>query len=286
MAVVLVHGGAGAWARGAEALAGGLAACEAAAAEGLAVLRGGGSALDAVEAAVRVLEDAPMLNAGRGSCLTSAGTVEMDALIMDGARLDVGAVAGVTRVRHPVSLAREVMRRTPHSLLVAGGAGAFADSIGFSRCEEAELIVERPPPVASDTVGAAACDDAGNVAAATSTGGIPGKMPGRVGDSPLPGAGGYADNASAAVSATGDGEALMKVVISKRAADLVAAGRAPQEACAEALAEVAARITGAHGGLIALDARGRIGIVSNTAAMPWAWASTDGAASGTQPPAV
>jgi beta-aspartyl-peptidase (threonine type) len=284
MRVVLVHGGAGAWARGSDVLADARAACEVAAADGFAVLAGGGSALDAVEAAIRSLEDAPMLNAGRGSCRTSAGTVEMDALIMDGATLGLGAVAGVTRVRHPVSLAREVMQRTRHTLLVAAGAEAFADSIGFPRCDEAELIVEPPPAAASDTVGAVACDGAGHVAAATSTGGIPGKLPGRVGDSPLPGAGGYADDASAAASATGDGEALMKLVISKRAADLVAAGRSPQDACAAAMAELAARIDGAHGGLIAVDALGRVGIMFNTAAMPWAWASADRAASGTQPP--
>ena len=149
-----------------------------------------------------------------------------------------------------------------------------------------ELIVERPFAPASDTVGAVAGDDAGNVAAATSTGGIPGKMPGRIGDSPLAGAGGFADNASAAVSATGDGEALMKVVISKQVADLVAAGRTPQQSCAQALAALAARIPGASGGLIALDPHGRLGIISNTAAMPWAWASVDASRSGTQLPAV
>ena len=226
-----------------------------------------------------------MLNAGRGSLRTSAGGVEMDALIMDGATLGLGAVAAVTRVRHPVSLAREVMRRTHHALLAGDGAGSFADGIGFPRCDESELIVERPPAPASDTVGAVACDDAGNLAAATSTGGTPGKLPGSVGDSPLAGAGGYADNASAAVSATGDGEALMKVVISKLVADLVAAGRTPQDACAEALARLVARLPGASAGLIALDPRGQLGIVSNAIAMPWAWGSSAGTASGIEPQA-
>jgi beta-aspartyl-peptidase (threonine type) len=216
--VILVHGGAG-WRESAARLPAAIAACEAAARGGQEVLVGGGSALDAVERAVWVLEDEPLLNAGRGSYANTAGEIEMDALIMDGAALDLGAVIGITRVLHPISLARHVM---------------------------------------------------------SDTGGIPRKLPGRVGDSPLVGCGAYADNASAAVSATGDGEALMKIVISKLVADRVAGGADPQQACDAALEVLRARFPGASGGLIALDARERLGIAFNSAAMPHAYAIAGG----------
>ena len=277
MATVLVHAGAGAWQRGAEHVAKARAVCEHAAAAGRDARAAGGSALDAVEAAVRLLEDAPRTNAGRGSQPNADGIVELDAMIMDGATLACGSVAAVQRVLNPVSLARRVMTDTPHALLAGDGASAFADRIGFPRCSNDDLLAARTVRAAAkDTVGAVAIDDAGNVAAATSTCGTPRKLAGRVGDSPIPGAGGYADNATAAVSATGDGEAFIKLVLSKHACDQVAAGLSAQGACDAAVRLLEARL-GATGGLIAIDRAGRLGISFNTAAMPWAYASTDGA---------
>lgn len=266
---VIVHGGAGAWAPGSARLARAMSVCGQAASAGRDALIAGGSAVDAVEAAVRALEDDPAFNAGRGSHPTRDGFVELDAMIMDGRDLGLGAVGAVRRVAHPVSLARLVMSRTPHTLLVGAGAEAFADSIGFPRCADGYLLAGSDGGASYDTVGAVAVDGAGNLAAATSTGGIPDKMPGRVGDSPLVGSGAYADNGSAAVSATGDGEALMKLVISKRVCDAVASGAAPQEACETALRELKGRFR-AHGGLISLSPDGRFGIAFTTVAMPWA----------------
>ncbi len=275
LTAILLHGGAG-WRDGAAHLPDAVAACAQAARAGQEVLLSGGSALDAVEQAVRVLEDAPVLNAGRGSYANTAGEIEMDALIMDGAMLNLGAVVGITRVLHPLSLARRVMTDTPHTMLAGDGASRFADEIGFPRCDPADLIVDRgQPPQTSDTVGAVAVDGNGNLATATSTGGIAGKMPGRVGDSALVGCGAYADNASAAVGATGDGEALMKLVISKHVADLIRDGYEPQRACEEAIERLRQRF-GSIGGLIALDKRGRIGIAFNSAAMPYAYARGTG----------
>jgi beta-aspartyl-peptidase (threonine type) len=277
--LVLVHGGAGGWPRWPDRLIEAVDACARAAAAGRDALAGGGSALDAVEAAVCELEDAPSLNAGRGSHPKSNGIVEMDAMLMDGASLALGAVAAIVRVRHPVSLARRVMEETPHTLLAGEGASAFADAIGFPRCTNDDLIVQREEsPLGEGTVGAVAIDPQGNLASATSTGGVRKQMPGRVGDVPLAGSGGYADNASAAVSATGDGEAIMKLVLSKRVCDLVA-GRMPvQEAVEDAIALLGARLR-ATGGLIAIDREGLPAVAFNSDALPWAFASIDGRAS-------
>jgi beta-aspartyl-peptidase (threonine type) len=266
---VVVHGGAGAWQLAPGMLEAAVAACADAANAGRDALVRGGSALDAVEGAVRVLEDAPMLNAGRGSHPTTAGTIEMDALIMDGRTLDIGAVAAVRFVAHPVSLARLVMTSSAHALLVGEGAVAFARQQGFPLVDEADLRVERGTPAAHDTVGAVAIDADGNVAAATSTGGVRKQAPGRVGDSPLAGSGGYADNESAAVSATGPGEMIMRVVLSKLACDLVSAEVDAQAACDEAL-RVLARRTAAHAGLIGVDRYGRVAVSCNEPAMPYA----------------
>ena len=293
---IIVHGGAGAWKRREGNLPQAVTACEDAAAEGQRILNEGGSALDAVEAAVRILEDCPVLDAGRGSYLNAAGDVEMDAIIMDGATLNLGAVGAVQRVRHPISLARRVLTDTEHSLLVAYGAEAFADRIGFPRCDVTELLVgeelakfhalqEEPDydtatifneEGSMGTVGAVALDLSGNLAAATSTGGTRKKLPGRVGDSPLVGSGAYADNWSAAASATGYGEALMKVVISKRVCDYVATGLDAQGACEAAIRVLAERVQG-RGGIIAVDPRGHVGFAYNTAAMPHASALGDSA---------
>jgi L-asparaginase / beta-aspartyl-peptidase len=273
---IVVHGGAGAWVLDSDRLREGLAACREAARVGHAVLLAGGTALDAVETAVHILEDCPALDAGRGSYLNANGEVEMDALIMDGRSLDLGAVAAIQRVRHPISLAREVMEQTPHAFLVGAGADAFADRIGFPRCAVEDLLAETAvtpnPPTGplGDTVGAVALDAQGNLAAATSTGGTRQKLPGRVGDSPLVGSGGYADNRTAGVSATGHGESLMKILISKQVCDYVATGLSAQAACEAAIRLLEER-TGGEGGLIALDAAGRVGAAFNTAAMPHAY---------------
>ena len=278
---IVVHGGAGNW-----ELAGhmetGVRACSEAAETGRAILMSGGTALDAIEAAVNILEDCPVLDAGRGSYLNSMGFVEMDALIMDGRDLRMGAIAAIQRVRHPVSLARRVMLDSGHNFLVGSGAEAFADSIGFPRCQVEDLIVSEaeigrlPESMATlgDTVGAVALDQFGNLAAATSTGGTANKLPGRVGDSPLVGSGAYADNWSAAVSATGHGEDLMRVVISKRVCDFVANGLSAMSACQAAIKVLDER-TGGEGGLIAVDERGQVGWAYNTRAMPHAYAIGD-----------
>ncbi len=277
---IIVHGGAGGWKLSEERWQEALDACVEAAEAGRAILQRGGSALDAVEAAVNILEDCPVLDAGRGSYPNTNGDVEMDALIMDGQNLSMGAIAAIQRVRHPISLARRVMQDSGHNFLVGAGADVFADSIGFPRCDASELIVrepkdvEQPEAALGDTVGAVALDRHGNVAAATSTGGTANKRPGRVGDSPLVGSGAYADNRTAAVSATGYGEALMRVVISLRVCDFVGAGLTAKSACEAAIRLLEER-TGGEGGLIAVDARGQVGWAFNTANMPFAYALND-----------
>ncbi len=275
---IIVHGGAGDWTIAAERREEALRACVAAAERGRAILLEGGSALDAVEAAVNILEDCPVLDAGRGSYPNAEGNVEMDALIMDGRDLSMGAIAAIQRVRHPISLARRVMVDSGHNFLVGVGAEAFADSIGFPRCEVADLLVpeesdaaQEPTPALGDTVGAVAYDMRGDLAAATSTGGTANKLPGRVGDSPQVGSGAYADNWTAGVSATGYGEALMRVVISKRVCDFVGTGLSAWSACESAIRVLEER-TGGQGGLIAVDARGHVGWAYNTQAMPYAFA--------------
>lgn len=279
---IIVHGGAGAWDLSSGRLQEGVEACRQAAAAGQKILTAGGSALDAVEAAVHILEDSPVLDAGRGSYVTTAGIVEMDALLMDGQTLALGCVAAVTHVRHPISLARRVMTDTPHAVLVGGGANQFADQIGFPRCPNEELIVDDeriwPEGMApfsgpiGDTVGAVALDQWGNIAVGTSTGGTRGKMPGRVGDSPLVGSGGYADNLTGGVSATGHGESLMKLVLSKQACDLMGQGFSAQLACQSAIHLLQERLgEKGQGGLIGLDKTGRVGFFFNTAAMPYAF---------------
>jgi L-asparaginase / beta-aspartyl-peptidase len=278
---IIVHGGAGAWHKtGLREQA--RLFCLAAANAGKAVLTEGGTALDAVEAAVIVLENCPIFDAGRGSYPNAEGDIEMDALIMDGRSLDMGAIAAVQHVRNPISLARRVMTDCEHNFLVGAGAEAFADSINFPRCAIGDLLVDPPQkslslessnsrPALGDTVGAVALDVNGNVAAATSTGGTANKLPGRIGDSPLVGSGAYADNWIAGVSATGYGEALMRVVISKRVCDFIGNGLSAKAAC-EAAIRVLEERTGGEGGVIAVDIRGQVGYAFNTKAMPLAYA--------------
>jgi len=294
---IIVHGGAGDWnlSPDNDRLIKAVDACRQAAQHAQQLLMQGASALDAVEAAVRLLEDCPILDAGRGSYLNRAGAVEMDAMIMNGNTLEMGAVGAIQCVRHPISLARRIMNDCEHTFLVAGGADAFAEEIGFPRCEVTDLLageqLEKFRRLAQDgnadgagilneeqamgTVGAVARDSSGNLAVATSTGGTRNKRPGRIGDSPLVGSGAYADNWTAAASATGHGEALMKIVISRRVCEFVAAGLPARDACHAAIRVLAERVQG-HGGIIAVDARGNIGHAYNTAAMPYAFALGDG----------
>ena len=266
-----------------------------AAAAGWQMLQAGASALDAVEAVVRILEDDPTFDAGCGSHLNSAKHIEMDALIVDGRTLDSGAVAAVQAIQNPISLARLVMTRTDHSLLVGIGAQAFAEQMGVPRLPEEELLVGRelerweqwqadPRRQARDafggpahgTVGAVARDVDGNIASATSTGGTPNKLSGRVGDTPLIGCGGYADNLTGGASATGHGESLMKLVLCKTACDLMGQGLTAQEAADEAVRRLGDRRIQGLGGLIVVDREGRTGYAFNTPHMARAVAQSDG----------
>ena len=270
---IAVHGGAGDFTRVSLTLereAACRAALEEALESGRRILAGGGSSLDAVVAAVKVLEDSPLFNAGRGAVYTRDGTHEMDASIMDGRDHRAGAVAGVSVVRNPVDAARAVMDKSGHVLMAGAGAERFAREQGLAivspswlRTEERWEQFQRsrrktPAPAAEGkhgTVGAVALDRAGNLAAATSTGGIAGKRPGRIGDSPLIGAGTWADNESVAVSATGSGEMFIRTAAAHDIAALVKyKGFAMQKAADEVLAKVGA--IGGRGGVIALDRTG------------------------------
>ena len=248
-------------------------ALERALAAGHAVLAAGGSSLDAVCAAVVELEDSPLFNAGRGAVYNAEGRHEMDAGVMDGATLAAGAVAAVGRIRNPVLAARAVMEKGRHVLLVGPGAERFAARQGL-RMEKREYFATRARLLAlkrnvqghHGTVGAVARDIAGNLAAATSTGGYTGKLPGRVGDSPVVGAGVYADNAACAVSGTGLGEAFIRAVLAHDvAARMRYGGEALAAAARKALAAVAA--LGGDGGLIAVDRRGRVVMPFNSEGM-------------------
>jgi beta-aspartyl-peptidase (threonine type) len=276
-------------------------------AAGWKLLEQGASAIDAVEAAVVVMEDDEVFDAGRGSFLTSDGTVQLDAMMMDGRTLRAGGVGCVERIRNPIMAARKVLDESPHVYLVADGAERFAREHGIELIENSKLVIDRererlaeakakakagvpdqtfaPGPTASapaaghDTVGAVALDAQGNIAAATSTGGTLNKTPGRVGDSSLIGCGCYADNASAAVSCTGWGEPIMKLVLGKWACDRVASGDEPQSVAEAALRYLLERLDG-HGGMILLDSNGRAGIAHNTKRMAWAWRSHAGERAG------
>jgi L-asparaginase / beta-aspartyl-peptidase len=266
---LIVHGGA--WDIPDAAVSACHAGCERALAAGWRILEAGGSALDAIEAAIVILEDDPMFDAGYGSHLTLDGRVECDAIVMDGATLRAGAVTTLQHVRNPVRLARKVLENCPHMMLVAEGAERFAHEQGIELCAPEELITEAEREAwarckmdkhaatfhrghEQGTVGAVAMDKEGRLLAATSTGGTCCKMPGRVGDSPLIGCGCYADAEAGAVSCTGYGEAIMKILMAKTAADFLRdVAHAPAMKAAEQAIEILARRTHATGGLILLD---------------------------------
>jgi len=264
---IIVHGGAGAIKD--DSLAARLDGCKAAALAGWNILCAGGSAVDAAEAAVVILEDNPLFNAGTGSTLNSLGQVEMDAAIMEGTSLRAGAVAAVQRVKNPIKLARSVFEDGRHVLLAGEGASLFARANGFSECDPAALIVENEKQRWASkhgTVGCVALDCDGKLAAATSTGGTFNKLPGRVGDSPLIGCGTYA-NTFGAVSCTGHGEAIIRVLMARDVVQLLQDGIEPTEAAGMALDNLE-ELTGSTAGLILIDARGRVGFGRSTTHMP------------------
>jgi beta-aspartyl-peptidase (threonine type) len=304
----VVHGGAGVIERAALGPEGDTAyrASLAKATEaGAKVLDKGGSALDAVEAVLNILEDDPLFNAGRGAVFSAEGKNELDSSIMDGSNLKAGAVAGVTRTRHPISLARAVMEKSPHVMLVGPGADAFGAKVGLEQVEPSFFFTEArwqalvkqlekegrpvpprpggaPPPgpavpVAQieesldtrrfGTTGAVALDRAGNIAAGTSTGGLQGKMPGRVGDSPIIGAGTYASNSSCAVSCTGSGEYFIRLGVAREVCNLVAfKGMSLQQAADQVIHKELEALHG-DGGVIAIAPDGQAAWSFNTPGM-------------------
>lgn len=231
--------------------------CRTAAALGADILQKGGSALDAAEQAVRALEDDVTFNAGSGSVPTLAGMAEMDAAIMDGGTLDVGAVASICSVRHPVSIARFLLRETP-VLLVGKGANDVALAHGV---EPYDVPLATDNACQHDTVGCVARDMHGRIAAATSTGGLSGQAPGRVGDAPIPGAGFYADDRIGGVAISGDGESILRTYLAARVMSAIGNGSDHQRV-AEALASL--ERVGGEAGIIALDRAGRLGLAHNS----------------------
>ncbi|HTT18963.1 MAG TPA: isoaspartyl peptidase/L-asparaginase [Candidatus Sulfotelmatobacter sp.] len=297
---LVVHGGA--WAMPDEMVDAHIRGVNDALAAGWRILDRGGSALDAVEEAVVVMEDDETFDAGRGSFLNRDGRVQLDAFIMDGATLRGGGVGCVEHLRNPIRAARKILSESPHVYFVAEGAEKFAAEHGLPLCKNDDLIIPREVErlrkyqaelaqrdakqdgndlfaadsddvtISHDTVGAVALDRDGNIAAATSTGGTLNKAPGRLGDSSLIGCGCYADNESAAASTTGWGEPIMKLVLAKWTADRIAAGNLPEWSAQEAMNYLKQRVNG-HGGIIVLNREGHIGISHNTPRMAWAYKS-------------
>jgi beta-aspartyl-peptidase (threonine type) len=306
---LIVHGGA--WDIPDEAVDACKSGCQRALVAGWSILSAGGSALDAVEAAVMVLENDPVYDAGLGSHLNLDGQVECDAIVMDGATLRAGAAAALHQVRNPVQLARKVLEQCPHMMLVAEGAERFAKEHGVVLCAPEELVSDAERDAwlkcrnsahaaahhrghEQGTVGAVALDKNGALFAATSTGGTCCKLPGRVGDSPLIGCGCYADSEAGGVSCTGYGEAIMKIVMAKTAVDFLKHPAGPEKpdgsgkvlperyapdaatlAAREAI-RVLARRTRATGGLILLDREGNPGLAFNTPRMAYGYVAADG----------
>jgi len=291
--VLVVHGGA--WAMPDDMVDAHIRGVNNALAAGWRVLERGGTALDAVEESVVVMEDDETFDAGRGSFLNRDGKVQLDALIMDGATLRAGGVGCVEHLRNPVRAARKILSESPHVYFVGEGAEKFAAEHGIALCKNEDLIIPREVErlrqyqseanshgnelfepgtddvtISHDTVGAVALDHEGNIAAATSTGGTLNKAPGRLGDSSLIGCGCYADNLSAAASTTGWGEPIMKLVLAKWTADRISAGNLPEWSAQEAMNYLKQRVNG-HGGIIVLNPQGHIGIAHNTPRMAWAY---------------
>lgn len=287
---MLVHGGAGELR--ADARSTHEAGCKRAVERASELLARGASAVDAVECAVNVLEDDPHFNAATGASLTAAGRLELDAAIMEGQTLRAGAVCCLGTFRHPVSVARRVLDDDHHVLYSGEGADAYALRAGFERVAEQKMITEEAKqrlhaalakhnllgsrPRFGDTVGAVARDTRGNLAAATSTGGLSGKHPGRIGDSPIIGAGIYADDAVGAASATGHGEGILRLSLAARVMEALRAGSPPDQAALDTLRLMEAKVS-SRGGLIVLSRSGALGLARTTPAMSWAaaWAGAE-----------
>jgi len=295
--VIVVHGGAGAWQP--ERRKAGLDGVKAAAEAGCDVLRSKGSALDAVETAVKSMEDNPVFNAGLGSTLTIDKRIEMEASIMDGKTLRAGATGLLKDIKNPVSLARLIMENTDHVFVTAPGAEKLADLFKLERREPLtelrlrywreltkklkngeietlpklkKLITAHPNLFEMDTVGAVALDREGNAAAATSTGGFALKLPGRIGDTPLIGCGTYADNEAGACSTTGIGEVAIRLVLAKNVCDLMRSGQSAQEAVENSIVLVNRKLRiKSSMGLIAVDMQGGAGAAHNTPNICWAY---------------
>jgi beta-aspartyl-peptidase (threonine type) len=297
IARIAVHGGAGFQRKN---LARALVGVRAAATAGAEILRTGGSALDAVETAVMTMEDNPLFNAGKGSSLTTSGTVEMDAAIMNGSDLSAGAVALLQNVKNPIRLARIVMEKTDHVLLAGEKAEelATAFSLPFANPmtpyrrrlllklekdslhpragwikKNPKLLAERAGLFGKDTVGAVAVDKLRNFAAAASTGGPTMKLPGRIGDTPQIGSGLYSDNMAGAATVTGIGEIAIRLALSKTVCTLMENGLTAQAAAIQAVKAASQRLKG-EAGVIAIDRNGRVAAVHNTPCMPWAFSNT------------
>lgn len=288
-AVLIVHGGA--WAIPDTLASSSTEGVKNAALEGYKVLMSGGSALDAVETAVCSLENNPTFDAGNGSVLNEDGEVEMDAIIMEGSKLRSGAVAAIKNVPNPIKIARLVMEKTEHVLLVGEGANRFASKLGMGQVEFTTLVTEQaleewqrfkkyPQTIETlfenrasgghDTVGAVALDSSGHLAAATSTGGITAKMVGRVGDAPIIGCGAYCDDNTGAISCTGHGESILKTCLARHISGLLQQGKSSQQAVVEALDYMRARVNG-YGGAIVTDKNGNVGLHFTTSRMAWAY---------------
>ena len=256
---------------------------------GQVILKRGGRALDVVETCASLLEDDPLFNAGRGSILNEHGKVSMDAAIMDGRALDAGAIAGINRIAHPIKLARLVLDEGGQVMLIGDGALRFARKHGirmvpesyhvttqrFEEYKKMQLQKRRKAAAGSEhghgTIGAVAMDRKGNLAAAASTGGMLYKKEGRVGDTPIPGAGVYADNNSCAVSATGHGEMFLRTVLAKHIADLIYFRKMNAESAARSgIAYLKRRVKG-RGGVIIIDKTGRCAACFNTRTMVHGW---------------
>jgi beta-aspartyl-peptidase (threonine type) len=298
---IAVHGGAGTWQP--ERSQAGLEGVKKAAERGFEILKNDGNALDSVMEAVAVLEDEGAFNAGYGSSLNIEGEIEMEASIMDGKTLQAGAVGLLKDIKNPVRLARIVMEKTDHVFVVGEGAEKLAKIFNLERrnpltelrlkyYEEqksallngkfelpklAELIKAHPEIFELETVGAVAIDKNGNVAAATSTGGFPLKLPGRIGDSPLIGCGTYADNQAGACSATGVGEIAIRLALAKTVCNFMESGKTAQEAAEMAINLVNKRLSSTYNsmGLIAIDTYGRVGAAHNSPNLCWAYMTSE-----------
>ena len=289
---LVVHGGAGDIQPGRHDLS--LTGCRAAVLAGWDVLQSGGSAMDAATRAVVALENNPNFNAGTGCTLNSQGLAELDAGVMDGTALDVGAIAGVTQIKNPILLAQLVLK-SPHVLLMGQGAELFAQEQGMALCRQEELVTQaqlerwrrgyqpgdgvgvsdsEDSAEKHGTVGAVAIDSAGHIAAATSTGGMANKRPGRIGDTPLVGCGFYAEDALGGVSSTGYGEYFVRLLLARRVCEFLGHGLSAQAAAQAAIQLLGERL-GGDGGLIVIDRRGQVGLAHNSPHMSYGYLTSE-----------